>query len=248
MSARPRVVASRAPVACCIAVLLAACFDGDATELTHGNAIDHGRALFSDPGASPSPSNAFSCATCHPNDSTPTVRIFPGASLAGAAARTSFWGGQRLDLLEAINDCRASFMDAPRPWTTDDEDARAMWAWLASIDDGDAAGVPFSVLVREADLPAGDSEQGRELYAVACWPCHGTIHDGAGRLATFIPKLPDDVNASHAMLVLADRRNVFLRKAREGAFRDGTGSMPPFSREALSDTALASVFAYLGQY
>lgn len=140
-----------------------------------------------------------------------------------------------------------SFMDAPAPWTADDEDARAMWAYLASLP-GSAAPAPFTPLVREADLPPGDPASGKTLFAVTCAPCHGAVHSGEGRAATFVPRLPDDVDAAHTTLALADRRLVYLRKVREGAFRDGAGSMPPFSREVLADAEVAAILAFLGQY
>jgi thiosulfate dehydrogenase len=225
---------------------LAACSpSGDAVETVRGTAVEHGRALFSDPGASPSVSNAFSCATCHPGEG-PADRIYSGGSLAGATSRRAFWGGGRVSLLEAINDCRTSFMDARAPWTADDEDARAMWAYLVSRQ-GPSDPVAFTVVRQAPDLPPGDPVQGEAAFALACRPCHGTIHDGEGRLASFVPRLPDDVNASHASLSSADRRLVFLRKVREGAFVSVAGSMPPFSREALSDADVAGILAYLGQ-
>jgi len=229
------------------AFFLVACGTKTDVDVQHGTAIDHGRALFSDPKASPSVSNTFACATCPPGATPAEDRIFPGGALGGATKRATFWGGQRNDLLEAVDDCRASFMDAPAPWTADDEDARAMFAWLESLP-GDGTPVAFTPLVREADLPPGDPARGKTTYGLACLACHGTVHEGVGRLASFVPRLRDDVDAQHAGLALADRRNVYLRKAREGAFRDASGSMPPFSREALPDGALADVLAFLGQY
>lgn len=230
----------------CIPVLAAAaCGGGDRDETVRGTAVDHGRALFADPRASPSASNAFSCATCHPSEE-PRDRIFAGGDLAGATTRATFWGGQRQDLLEAINDCRLSFMDAAAPWTADDDDARAMYAYLASR--AGPASVPFTVVLRAQDLPRGDPARGGIAFRLACAPCHGSAHDGDGRAASFVPRLPDDVDAEHASFALADRRLVYLRKIREGAFRDAAGSMPPFSREALSDDDVAGILAFLGQY
>jgi mono/diheme cytochrome c family protein len=227
-------------------LFLAACSSGTTTEIVHGTALDHGRALFSDPQASNAVANPFSCATCHPGGDAPG-RVFPGGSLAGVTTRTTFWGGQRNDLLEAVNDCRLSFMDAPAPWTTDDEDAKAMYAYLASLT-GPPTPIAFTPVPKAPDLPAGDPAQGKTLFEVTCRPCHGALHSGDGRLGTFIPRLPDDVDAAHTTLAIGDRRLVYLRKIREGAFRDGAGSMPPFAREALSDAEVGSVLAFLGQY
>jgi thiosulfate dehydrogenase len=140
-------------------------------------------------------------------------------------------------------------MDAPRPWTPDDEDARAMYAYLAQLPPALAApndAVPFT-LVTPADLPAGDPQRGAGAFDLACKGCHGELHSGAGRLATFIPALPDDVVRSHASLSPPERRLVFVTKVRRGAF-GGRGSMPPFSREVLSDDDLAGVLAWFALY
>ena len=46
--------------------------------------------------------------------------------LAGVTTRPSYWGGTVLDLLDAVNACRITFMSAERPWLATDEDARAL--------------------------------------------------------------------------------------------------------------------------
>ena len=228
-------------------VLAAAACSSSASdpEVVRGTAVDHGRALFADPKTSSSASNTFTCATCHREEAGAPlpVRIDPGAALGGVTSRKTFWGGQRQDLLESINDCRAFFMDARIPWTTDDEDARAMYAFLAQLAPATSAPIPFTVVNNPVDLPAGDPKRGAIAYDLACKTCHGSVHDGGGRLATFIPALPDEVVGSHASLSPAQLRLVFVTKARLGAFRGG-GSMPPFSREVLSDEDLAGILAY----
>lgn len=229
-----------------VVVVAVGCGGGDDVERVRESAVEHGRALFSDPHTSPSPSNVFSCATCHPGEGA-DGRIYPGASLAGATSRTSFWGGARVDLLESINDCRVSFMDARTPWTREDEDARAMFAYL-STQTGASTPPPFSIVYTAPDVSPGDARRGESAYARACSPCHGSIHEGKGRLVFFAPVLPDEVVVQHATLSPLDRRLVFLRKIREGAFVSPVGSMPPFSREALSDDDVAGILSYLGQY
>lgn len=228
-----------------LAYLLALACGEDPAEPVHASAVEHGRALFSDPKASSSASNPFSCATCHTAEE-PGDGILAGASLAGATSRRSFWGGARVDLLEAINDCRMSFMDARAPWTPDDEAARAMWAFLDSRK-GSPVPVPFTVVRDLESVPPGDAVKGRTAFALACERCHGSAHDGRGRIATFVPRLPDDVDAAHRDLGANDRRKVYLRKIRLGAFAHASGSMPPFSRETLSDDDVASILAFLGQ-
>jgi mono/diheme cytochrome c family protein len=233
---------------------LAGCSSSKQTETVHADAVEHGRALFDDPKASPSVSNVFACGTCHRSgeaSSADISRLDPGAPLGGVTMRRSFWGGARVDLLEAINDCRSFFMDSPAPWTTDDEDARAMYAFLAQL--GPAAGstgagapVPFTI-VQPVDLPPGDPTRGAAAFELACKQCHGSVHDGANKLAEFIPALPDEVLSTHGGLTPVVLRNVFIGKARAGAFRGG-GSMPPFSSEVLSDADLAGIVAYFGLY
>jgi thiosulfate dehydrogenase len=222
---------------------LSACLSSSSADPPRGTAVDHGRALFADPKASSSASNAFACATCHRAEEA-TTALAPGAPLGGVTARTRFWGGQRLDLLESVNDCRMFFMDARAPWTADDEDARAMYAYLAQLPPTATAPVAFTV-VSPADLPAGDGRRGAIAYDLACKTCHGTPHDGAGRLATFVPVLPDEVVRGHASLTPAQLRLVFIGKVRMGAFRGG-GSMPPFSHEVLADEDLAGLVAFFG--
>lgn len=223
---------------------LIACSD-PAVEPAHGTAVEHGEALFSDPKASTSASNPFACATCH-TSGAPAEGILTGASLAGVAARRSFWGGARVDLLEAINDCRMSFMDARAPWRADDEDARAMWAFLASRP-GPTDPAPFTVEREPGELPPGDPVAGRTAFDLACARCHGRVHDGEGRIASFVPRLPDEVDAAHADLSAPERRRIYARKVRLGAFAHASGSMPPFSREVLSDEDVAAILAFLGQ-
>ena len=120
-----------------------------------------------------------------------------------------------------------------------------MYAFLAQLATTAPGPQVFTLVSNPIDLPAGDPKRGAIAYDLACKTCHGTVHDGAGKLATFIPVLPDEVVRSHAPLSLspAQLRLVFVTKARLGAFRGG-GSMPPFSREVLADDDLAGILAF----
>jgi thiosulfate dehydrogenase len=223
----------------------AACSTKTVTD--HASAEDHGRALFSDHAASPSASNPFSCASCHPGAGT-SGHIFAGGMLAGVTTRTSFWGGRENDLLRSINDCRASFMDAPAPWTEDDEDARAMYAFLESLT-GPPDAIPFTLVEPPvADVMPGDAAAGTITFGGACKPCHGELHSGNGRVASFVPALPDEVIAQHASLNLTPvaLRGVFVQKIRRGGADTPGQSMPPFSKEALSDDDVAGLVALFG--
>lgn len=219
------------------------------TKIEKGTAVDHGRALFSDPAASSSTLNDFSCATCHVAEGSPPAgRVLPGAPLAGVTKRPTFWGGQDNDLLRAVNDCRYYFMLAQEPWTADDVEARAMYAYLDSLPPAQPESAPFTVVTAVADLAPGDAAAGAAVYQGACLSCHGALHTGAGKLADTAPRLPDDPNAEHTEYTPTEQRLIFVEKTRHGGFLGYGGVMPPFSSEALDDGALADLLAYLELY
>ena len=218
-------------------------------KIVQGTAVDHGLALFSDPLASPSSLNAFSCATCHraTNDAG-GASIFTGAMLAGVTERPSFWAGQENDLLRSINDCRFYFMEAQKPWTVDDEEAKAMYAYLASLPPTTTAAVSFTVVASVADVPPGDAAAGARVFVNACQSCHGAVHTGEGRLTERAVKLPDDTLVDHAEYSIEEQRVVFVEKIRHGTFLGYAGSMPPYSKEALSDADLSDLLSYFQLY
>jgi len=229
-----------------VLLALIGCSSSVHTETKEESAVEHGHALFDDTSVSVSGANRFTCATCHPGN-RPADRIYPGASLAGVTSRTSFWGGQRNDLLTSINDCRLSFMDAVAPWAAGDVSATAMYAYLASLP-GPPTAVPFTVIHAAPDLPAGNSDRGQHAFKLACTPCHGDVHTGHARIADYIPALPDQFDTQHATITLPDRRLIVLRKIREGGFTEVGGNMPPFSKETLSDDDVAGILSFLGRY
>jgi thiosulfate dehydrogenase len=214
-------------------------------------AVEHGRFLFGDPSASPSPQNAFSCASCHRAAADAAdERILPGAALAGAPERPSYWGGAELELLGAINHCRTLFMAAQKPWTADDEEAKVMYLYLMSLAGGDGAAQPFTLVAAADDLAAGDPGRGGEIYRRSCAACHGEAHTGAGRLRGSIPVLPEESVAYFESLEFdqEDVRVSFIEKVRHGPFLGLYGFMPLYSREALSDADLGALIAFLGLY
>jgi thiosulfate dehydrogenase len=217
------------------------------TRVEQGTAVDHGKALFSDPSASSSTLNEFSCATCHVAEGAPD-RILSGAKLAGAPGRPLFWGGQENDLLRSINHCRYYFMLAQQPWTAEDEEAKAMWAYLTSLPPEEPAPVPFTVVLAAKDVPAGNAAKGAAVYSAACATCHGAAHTGFARLTPAAPILPEDADAEHTEYTADERRLIYVEKVRHGGFLQYGGVMPPFSREALSDEQMADLLAHLGQY
>jgi thiosulfate dehydrogenase len=211
--------------------------------------VEHGRDLFSSTEASGAQANAFTCATCHKTVPDPSdARIVPGAVLAGVVDRPTFWGGARNDLLRAINDCRYFFMGAQASWTADDEAAKAMYAYLASLPSLAPGAQAFTIVPVAANLPVGDAARGAQVFDASCRACHGRPHSGDKKLRQGIPTLPEESRryfeglGFDAMQV----RITFVEKARHGAFLGLYGSMPPYSTESLSDADLGSLLAFLG--
>jgi thiosulfate dehydrogenase len=135
-------------------------------------------------------------------------------------------------------------------WTPDDEDARAMYAYLEALSaDGSGADPqPFTPVYVLDDPPAGDATSGATLYKKACASCHGAAHTGASRLVERASILPDQALAEHPLgkYTAAEQRLVFVEKTRHGGFVGYGGQMPPFSREALSDQDLGDLLAFFG--
>jgi thiosulfate dehydrogenase len=227
-----------------ITVLAGAC--GEARE---EEAVELGRLIFETNHGSSAGLNAYRCATCHRATSdAQDDRILPGAVLAGAHERPTFWQGQERDLLRAINYCRQYFMSAPEPWTAESEPARALYAYILSLSPPVKEPVPFTVVADIADLPPGDPALGGEVYRRACRSCHGDAHTAAGRQVPQAPLLPEQTLAAHPDYTPLNKRLVFVEKARHGVFLGYAGTMPPFSREVLSDQQMAALLAFLGVY
>jgi thiosulfate dehydrogenase len=207
--------------------------------------VERGKELFSSPSFAASPDNQFSCAHCHDGDAASPERLKPGAPLAGVTQRSSFWGGQENDLLDAVNACRSQFMLAPGPLDANDPDAGALYDYLASLESGDSEPVPFSVVTSIRELPRGDAERGAEIFERACATCHGQALTGEGRLSGF-PVLPDDAIYAHQGYDARSLRLVFIEKVRHGGFLGYDGRMPPFSLEVLDDESLADLLEALG--
>ncbi|MEJ7731534.1 MAG: c-type cytochrome [Polyangiaceae bacterium] len=234
------------------ALLGPGCKGDPETEVVHGTAVDHGKALFEDPSIANTSFNSYACASCHEPQADDSELALPGAPMAGVLGRPDYWGGKERELLDAIDHCLYYFMLRDQPLAKDDEEARALYAYLESLSPGgvdtptDAA--PFTVPVKVEDVPAGDASAGAGAYAAACALCHGDAHTGSGRLVDRAPVLPEDSIADHPSPGYSDaeRRLVFIEKVRHGGFLGYTGQMPPLSMETLSDEDLGHVLAYLG--
>ncbi|HEY3493169.1 MAG TPA: c-type cytochrome [Polyangiaceae bacterium] len=219
------------------------CSDGgnDAEE----SAVERGRQLFEAGPLSDSGLNVYSCASCHEQHPSGGSRIFPGAAMAGSTLRPSFWGGQENDLLRSLEDCRTYFMYANSPLDREGGAASDLYAFLASLEPGNAEPVPFSVVRTVEPLPRGDAARGAELFTNACSACHGTMHEGAGALRR-VPALPDATLLDHPDSDPAEMRLIFIEKVRHGGFLGYGGAMPPFSSEVLGDAELSDILEALG--
>ena len=223
------------------ALLLAACSSSSDGPIP---AAEYGAALFDDPGFSPSQFNSFSCATCHTttaDETTPRI----GGSLHDSAYRVSWWGGYAPRLIDAVSFCTVYFM---RGAAIDPEDprGRALYEYLVSISPTRPAPArPLSVVENVSPVPRGSAEHGRQVYETVCAGCHGRPHSGSGRLATSVAIIPE-ASMGFAASFQVDPALVIVEKVRHGQFFGVGGNMPLFSREALSDSDLGAILAYLG--
>lgn len=244
MSARPRIAA-----ALLCAAGLSGCSGDPETKVVDATAAEHGKALFRDPSIAGNSVNTYACSTCHAAIAGEAGdAILPGAPLAGAVDRPSYWGGQQGELLGAINDCLYFFMFKDEPWTADEEDAEAMYAYLQSLPaDGEAKkAAPFTPVYGLVSPPAGEAARGDEVYGRACASCHGAAHTGAGRIVDRAPALPEETLEAHPLstYTASERRMVFVEKIRHGGFVGYGGQMPPFSIEQLSEQDIGDLLTF----
>lgn len=221
-------------------------------EIERRSAVEHGRDLFEDEKASNSQLNVFTCGTCHRADPrADDTRILPGYDLGGAVDRPTFWGGQRSDLLAAINDCRYFFMNATVAWSPNDEDAKAMYAYLAGVPKTATSALPFTVVQVAKDVPAGDRARGEQVFDASCRSCHGAAHTGHSKLREGIPLLPEESVDYFNKTYAFDKTQVrvtFVEKVRHGGFLGVFGNMPLYSTESMSDADLGSLLTFLELY
>jgi thiosulfate dehydrogenase len=206
-------------------------------------AKDVGKQLFAEPKLSPSDVNAFSCSTCHAmGDAGDAIK--PGFDLKNAARRQTFWGGYSTSLLDATNDCLKFFMRG-EPLQKDDPKARALYEYLASTASKDEDAKPLSIVENVTHLARGNPDKGSKVWDRACRECHGDPHTGNGRISDQAVAVPED-SIEFAKQIGFDPDLVVIEKVRHGAFFGVGGTMPPFSREQLSDDDLGALIAFLG--
>lgn len=207
-------------------------------------AAERGAQLFQDPAFSPSPSNVFSCATCH--RVADGAQRFAGPDLRGVVRRSPLWCGQYGYLLDAVNNCLGAFMRA-EPLSPTDDRGRALLAYLQGLPGGSGAASPCTIVrvidsAYLASLPSGDAGRGAAVYRDACQGCHGDTKTGDGRLGDRVSIIPNDTIASFGVDAA---RAVIAEKIRHGKFYGIGGVMPPYTQEALSDPELADILAYV---
>lgn len=215
---------------------------------------ERGAQLARDPSVTRSQYNRFACVTCHAERAEDLGgRTLPGAVLQGVSRRPTFWGGEVLNLREAVARCWVYFMRGVEA-DLDGPTGDALWAWLDALSPADAgvsAAAPFTVPRTAIDLPNGDAARGARVYARTCQHCHGAFGSGAGRIGTLVSVLPTDTLNEHCRGTppagVADLptyvRMVVYQKTRHGGFLGYGGTMPPFSTEALRDADLADIIA-----
>lgn len=124
--------------------------------------------------------NSFACATCHAiEEPTDDGLRRPGHPIGDALARPSFKNGRVESFLEAANSCLVEWMNA-EPWSEDDEDHRALVAFLERSTPSSAPPLSFEIVQPPPvdRLAGGDAEVGRSDFNATCAVCHG--EDGAG--------------------------------------------------------------------
>jgi thiosulfate dehydrogenase len=248
----------RASIASLLLCAAAAALPGCTTEslpepeaqVVERTAAERGAEAFASSETSRHPFNRFACSTCHAVDEAPADRTLPGSLLAGVTLRATFWAGEEIDLLRSVNHCLQTFMLDDEGWTGSEPVAVDVWAFLESIspEGASAAPAPFTVAYEVPVLPPGDAALGEDVFQRACAGCHGTPHEGEGRLVDFAPVLPEDALASHPIgkYTPTEQRQALAEKVRHGPFLGYGGIMPPFSTEVLTDAEIAGLLAFFG--
>jgi thiosulfate dehydrogenase len=249
--AAARICAFAALVAA-VATMAPACGDEEVP------AAELGARRLSDPDLSTSPFNRVSCSTCHrlgPPPGLPPVEadgrhvgaIDAGYTLADSVHRPSWWGGDELRLLDAVNTCLTGFMGG-KPLEADEDAARQIYEYLVTISPDPAPpALPVTVVRTIDDLSAlkdgADADRGRDIYDRACRRCHGAPHTGEGRIDTRASFIPED---SIAVFGPTLARSAVVEKVRHGRLFHIGGVMPFYSLEVLTDEELADVLSYVG--
>jgi thiosulfate dehydrogenase len=233
-----------------LAVALALCWGCDDEQVP---AAQLGARLFNDRALSTSPVNVFSCGTCHvvraPGaDPGAAARIDAGYNLHDTVRRPTWWGGDRIQLRDAINFCMTQFMGG-RALEADEPRARQLHEYLAdNAGDGPQPPLPLTVVRTITPLAelAGDATRGQALWDRACRHCHGDPHTGRGAISSRASVVPEATQIAFPSYGPALIREVIIEKVRHGKFFDIGGVMPFYTTETLSNQDVVDVVTYLG--
>ncbi len=212
-------------------------------------AAHHGERLFHDARLSSCSFNSYSCDTCHTTSPEPEAGRLPvGGTLHGVAFRDGFFGGAETDLLEAVNVCFTRFMRSPDPLSRDGVQSRALYEYLVRLSPSrePAPARPFTVVRQVADMPRGDRARGEEVWRATCQVCHGDAQTGQGRIGEDAVVVSETVQTYPTTFPGVAPALVVVEKVRHGRFFGIGGTMPPYSREALSDEDLGALLTFLG--
>ncbi|MCI0573604.1 MAG: c-type cytochrome [Myxococcaceae bacterium] len=153
-----------------------------------------------------------------------------------------------MHLLEAVNVCFTRFMRSPQPLPRDSAQSRALYEYLVRLSPSrePAPARPFTVVRQVADVPRGERARGEEVFRAACQVCHGDVQDGQGRLTGDAVVVAQTVAHYPTQFPGVAPALMVVEKVRHGRFFGIGGTMPLYSREALSDEDLGALLTYLG--
>ena len=197
---------------------------------------DMGMVVYGDPDPK---GNTFACATCHAlKEPSPDGIRRPGHQIGDATHRPSYKNGKLNSLLEAVNSCRAEWMNAPT-WDAGSEDYADLVAFLDTMaGDGEAPTITYEIVAPPKDLTGGDADDGLALFNASCSICHGQGAVGTERAPQLAGTgLPDSYIATRARTSGLTDSPVY-----EGLTG---GKMPFWSKDRLNDDELLDIIAWI---
>jgi mono/diheme cytochrome c family protein len=171
--------------------------------------------------------------------------ILPAHGLGDVVARPSYFNGATSDLLEAINHCRADWMDAP-PLLEEDDAYRSQLTFLESFwpQGLPAPALQYNIVAPTDTSPSqGDPLLGCELFERTCKSCHGSLGLGLGTIAPSIwSGLPSSL-AWRQRIRLSGPNLVLVPDTLHNGLLGNR--MPFWSAQRLSDAQVENLVAYL---
>ena len=194
--------------------------------------------------------NGLHCGLCHGLESISEEGLdgplFAGHGLGDAARRLSYFNGQLTDLVDALNQCRVNWMEAPAL----DPEEEACLEYLAFLDSLGPPGDPLPALSyrvaspRISGPPRGDPAAGCRLFSRACESCHGRYgEDGVPGLGSSLWGRDLDADLVRRYVRLSGPRS----SPGDFSFAPGLleNGMPFWTRARMSDLELEDLVTYL---